>query len=189
MIRFEPTPAPEGFEERVGVRGRRWLAANSDGRPPDHWREFTPALRNAFQGLCAYSAMYEPVGSVDHFVSCAEDRARAYDWTNYRFASAWINSSKQSLRSQDLLDPFQVMDGWFEIILPSLQLVATDRVPPEYRERAHRMLDRLCLGHDERVIRQRRVWLAMYDQGELTHAGLRRMAPLIAEAVLRRDAV
>src|ERR1041384_7919968 len=32
--------------------------------------------------------MYEPVGTVDHFVSCDEDRRRAYDWANYRYAAA-----------------------------------------------------------------------------------------------------
>ena len=188
MIRFEPTPPPEGFEERVGVRGRRWLEGHPQGRPPDYWSEFAPALQEAFKDLCAYSAMYLPKGTVDHFVSCSEDRTRAYDWSNYRLAADWLNASKQNLRSEELLDPFQVMDGWFEVILPSLQLVLTDKVPEELRARAEHMLVRLHLGHDERVIRQRRGWLKMYEEGKLTLDGLADVAPLIADAVRRRGA-
>jgi hypothetical protein len=49
------------------------------------------------------------------------------------------------------------------------------------------MLIRLHLGHDERVVRQRREWLGLYERGELSLAGLERMAPMIAAAIRRRD--
>jgi len=181
VIRFACAPKPAGFEERVEKRGGTWLAANVGGRPPAYWSAFKPALASAFGDLCAYSAMYEPVGTVDHFVSCEEDRSRAYDWSNYRYASAWINSSKCSLRSHELVDPFEVENEWFELLLPSLQLAATSRVPPQWQERVTRMLERLHLGHDERILRQRREWYRMYQFGELTLDGLATKAPLIAE--------
>lgn len=188
MIRFEPHPKPEGFEDRVEKLGAAWLAANATGRPPAHWREFRPQLADAFRSLCAYGAMFEPVGTVDHFVSVDEDRSRSYDWTNYRFCSAWINSSKQSLKSTQLIDPFTVVNEWFEVQLPSMQLVLTDRVPLEERKRAQFMLDRLHLGHDERVIRQRREWYRMYQEGELDLVGLAKKAPLIAAAIRKQEA-
>lgn len=50
------------------------------------------------------------------------------------------------------------------------------------------MLERLHLGHDERVVRQRREWYRMYQTGELTLEGLARKAPLIAAAVRRQEA-
>lgn len=186
MIRFEPAATPSGFAERVEARGKAWLAANATGRPPDYWGEFKPQLAEAFHNLCAYSAMYEPVGTVDHFVSCDKDRTRAYDWSNYRYASGWLNSSKQALRSHEIVDPFTVEQGWFELLLPSLQLVVTDRVPVALRAQAARMLDRLHLGHDERVVRQRREWYRMYQDAELTLDGLAKKAPLIAAAVRRQ---
>jgi len=130
--------------------------------------------------------MYEPVGTVDHFVSCDEDRSKAYDWSNFRFASGWINSSKNSLSSNEIFDPFQVVNGWFEILLPSLQLVATDAVPEVLRDRANFVLKRLHLRDDERVIRQRREWYRMYQEGELTLDGLSKKAPLIAAAVAKQ---
>ena len=45
------------------------------------------------------------------------------------------------------------------------------------------MLQRLRLGDDERVIRQRRAWYELYQAKELTLEGLRKMAPLIARAI------
>lgn len=187
MIRFEPVEKPAGFAERVEVPGAAWLASHASGRPEDLWGPFKTQLADAFRNLCAYSAMYEPVGTVDHFVSCDEDRSQAYSWSNYRYASGWINSSKRSLISSAILDPFAVEDGWFEILLPSLQLVATDLVPEELLERARFVLKRLNLRDDERVLRQRREWYRMYQDGELTLEGLRKKAPLVAAAVAKQQ--
>lgn len=48
-------------------------------------------------------------------------------------------------------------------------------------------LRRLHLCNDERIVRQRRQWLKLYEQGKLDFAGLQELAPLIAEAVQARD--
>jgi hypothetical protein len=186
VIRFEPTPVPADFAARAQGPGNTWLAANAKSRPKDYWGDFKFQLAEAFRNLCAYSVMFEPVGTVDHFVSCDEDRTRAYDWSNYRFASGWLNSSKQHLKSHEMVDPFEVENGWFELLLPSLQLVATDRVPAEWSDRVKLMLNRLHLGHDERIVRQRREWYRMYQEGELTLEGLEKKAPLIAAAVRKQ---
>jgi len=187
MMRFARVAKPGGFVE-AEARGARWLADHPEAkRAYPYWSPFRSELAGGFGQLCAYGAMYEPVGTVDHFVSRNEDRAKSYDWDNYRFASQWINSSKQSLRSGEVLDPFDVDDAWFEILLPSLQLVATDAVPEAERERVEQMLIRLHLRDDERILRQRREWYRMYQDHELTLAGLRKKAPLIARAVDRHE--
>jgi hypothetical protein len=184
MIRFEPVPKPANFDTAAGTPGATWLAQNAaPTRPTDLWSPFRADLADGFRDLCGYTAMHTPNGTVDHFVSCHEDRSKAYDWSNYRFAAGWVNSSKQNLKSSEIFDPFAVQDGWFEIILPSLQLVASSAVPEAERERAAFVLRRLRLGHDERVMRQRREWYRMYQDGELTLEGLRKKAPLIAAAV------
>jgi hypothetical protein len=178
-MRWELVAKPPGFEERAEQAGAAWAAANPNAkRPKDYWSAFRPVLADGFRQLCAYSAMYEPVGTVDHFVSWNEDRARAYEWSNYRFASGWLNSSKQSVLSAEIIDPFTVEDGWFEILLPSLQLVPSPSVPEHQRARVTFVLERLHLGHDERVVRQRREWYRMYQDGELTLDGLAKKAPL-----------
>ena len=103
-----------------------------------------------------------------------------------RFCSGWMNSSKSNA-DDTVIDPFQVQDGWFEIILPSLQLRITDQVPAQLRQKAEYTLKRLHLQDDERVIRQRREWYRMYQEGELTLVGLSRKAPLIAVAVEKQQ--
>ncbi|MXY53392.1 MAG: hypothetical protein F4Y86_12825 [Gammaproteobacteria bacterium] len=183
MIRFDRVPKPDDFDRETRLPGEAWLAANPDGRPRDFWTPFKGKLAEGFGNLCAYSAMYEPVGTVDHFVSCDEDRTRAYEWQNYRYCAAWINSSKGNAPADNLLDPFEIEDGWFELHLPSLQLRVSANIPHELRDRAEFVLIRLHLRDDERLMRQRQEWYRMYQCGELTHDGLRRKAPLIAAAV------
>ena len=186
MIRFERVPAPADFKRRARVPGNQWLADHpAHARPKDYWTPFRGALADGFRNLCAYSAMYEPVGTVDHFVSCDEDRSRAYDWENYRYCAGWINSSKGNEPAGKLLDPFEIENGWFEIHLPSLQLRVSDTVPTELRERAEHVLVRLHLRDDERVLRQRREWYRMYQCGGLSQDELEGKAPLIAAAVTR----
>jgi hypothetical protein len=59
----------------------------------------------------------------------------------------------------------------------------TDAVPAEIRAKAEYTLTRLKLRDGERILRWRQSWYVMYLQGELTLEGLRRVAPLIAQAV------
>jgi hypothetical protein len=137
--------------------------------------------------------MYEPVGTVDHFISCETCKTqntpnRIYEWSNYRFVSGWINSVKQNADDQ-VLDPFEVQDGWFEVILPSLQLRLVEaNIPADKLGRARETIRRLHLEHDVRVKRQRESWYGQYQIGELTLDGLRRRAPLIARAVEKEQA-
>jgi len=145
------------------------------------------ALADGFNELCGYGAMYEPSGTVDHFISIKEARCFAYEWENYRFASQWLNSSKQTRRPNQpaVLDPYEVQDGWFEISLPDLQLMVSDQIPPEFRARAEYTLERLHLRNDERILRQRRHWMAEYERsGDI--GILDRNAPLLARAVRKR---
>jgi hypothetical protein len=187
VIRFITPEEPDEFDDKARTPGNAWLAAHPTGRPTDLWTAFKKELADGFNGLCAYSAMYEPVGTVDHYLSCDNHRDQAYEWSNYRFASGWINSSKRT-EDEKILDPFLVKDGWFEVILPSLQLVMTDAVPNHDKARAKHTLKRLHLSNDERVIRQRREWYRMYQDGELTLVGLEKKAPLIARAVKKQQA-
>lgn len=195
MIRFEPPPAPEDFDERVRKPGRRWLARHrgTRERPEPYWLRTREELAEAFHHLCAYSAIHVSFpGAVDHFVPIRGrhgKRRLAYEWSNYRYASHAINRRKSDRDPSRLLDPFEVQDGWFELLLPSCQLVLTEACPEQYRSRAQAMLDDLGLGHHEDVIRYRRQWLECYLDGDLSLEGLEKFAPLIARAVRKQQAV
>lgn len=184
---------PAEFDAKCRQKGAQWLlehpkaSRKRNQRPRDFWSPFKGDLAEAFRDLCAYGAMYEPVGTVDHFLPVDADESLAYEWNNYRFASAWINSSKN--KAVNILDPLVVREGWFAVLLPSLQLVVVpENVPEQLRELAVQTLERLHLRDDERILRQRRSWYRMYQQGKLTLAGLREVAPLIAAAVERQAA-
>jgi len=187
MIPVSPPPEPPNFEAQARQPGNRWLATHRDKkRPRDYWSSFKSDLANGFNHLCGYSAMYEPIGTVDHYLSFDNYPHLAYEWSNYRYAAQWINSSKRTLDEQ-IIDPFQVGEDWFEIILPSLQLVVTENVPLSERERAEFTLQRLHLQDDERVIRQRQQWYQLYLDGDLTLTGLEKKAPLIARAIRKQQ--
>ncbi|MBI2425401.1 MAG: hypothetical protein HYV27_21425 [Candidatus Hydrogenedentes bacterium] len=187
MICVEKVSEPEQFDVEVRKKGGVWLADHPTGRVPPYWRPFLPALSKGFKQLCGYSAMYTPSGTVDHYVDIKERRELAYEWDNYRFASELLNSMKgcKGKDGSKVFDPYEVNDGWFEIILPSLQLIVTDSVPPELREQAMYTLERLHLRDDERIIRQRRHWIEEYkNSGDI--GVLERNAPLLARAVTKR---
>ncbi len=188
MIPFTLQDEPESFDADCRTPGKKWLSQNPNyDRPKDYWTPFEPQLRAAFNGMCGWCAMHVMRGQVDHFVPCAtlkktkQDKL-AYEWSNFRYIEAWINQKKLSA---DVLDPFAVQDGWFEISLPSLQLLPTDKIPNEYRAIANYTLKRLGLRDHEVVVRYREEWFKLYREKKLTLDGLRERAPLIAEAVER----
>src|SRR5262245_38312517 len=127
MIPVPKPVEPDEFDGDVRQPGRKWIADGANGRPPSYWRKALPDLKSAFTNRCGYSAMLDRCGTVDQFVAQSHDPSLLYEWGNLRYASGWINSSKQD--AEGVLDPHEVGEGWFEITLPSLQLVATDRVP------------------------------------------------------------
>jgi len=181
---------PGQFDDDVRKPGTAWLASNPAAkRPSPFWNQYTRHLSDGFLKLCGYAAMMDPTGgTVDHYLSYKNHPAKTYDWANYRFASGTLNASKKTA-DDTVLDPYQVGAGWFEILLPSLQLQVTDKVPLKFRAKAEFTLKRLKLRDGERVIRWRQSYYELYKSGDLTLEGLRKAAPLIAEAVDRALAV
>lgn len=188
MIPFTLQDEPPTFEAECRTPGKRWLAENPQyDRPKDLWTKFEPELRAAFNEMCGWAAMHIMRGQVDHFTPIATLKKKgqdelAYDWKNFRYIEGWINQKKLSAQ---VLDPFVVQDGWFEISLPSLQLLPTEKIPAEFLELALFTLKRLGLRDHEVVVRYRKGWFDLYRQNKLTLNGLQQRAPLIAAAVER----
>jgi hypothetical protein len=190
MKRVKRVKEPTKFDERCRKRGQKWLQTHPIyDRPYDYWSEFEPELRAEFGGRCGYCAILISKGQVDHFIpvavlkQTARDR-EAYEWTNFRYADGPINQKKHK---KIVLDPFKVQDDWFEIQLPSLQLVLTAAVPKSQRALAEFTIGPAGLGlrDDESLIRYRRAWFEFYQTRQLTIDVLKNIAPLIAAAVER----
>jgi 5-methylcytosine-specific restriction endonuclease McrA len=190
MIPVKRVRKPSGYDTKVKTPGDAWLKDHPGAqRPPALWSPYTAKLADGFDHRCGYAAMHDPTGgTVDHFLSYKNHPHLTYEWSNFRFASATLNSSKKTA-DDTVLDPHEVGEGWFEILLPSLQMRLTDKVPPAQRAKAEFTLDRLKLRDGERILRWRQSWFALYEQGQLTLDGLRQMAPLIAAAVEARDRI
>lgn len=123
-------------------------------------------------------------GVVDHYLSTENYRHLAYAWKNYRYIAGTVNSSKKTLDDQ-VLDPFEIQPGWFEIILPSMQLVRTSAVPLAFQAKADFTLTKLHLGNGLKVRRNRKRWYEDYrDKGLPMHL-LEEYAPLVADAVAK----
>ena len=186
MIPVKTLPEPENFDRKARQPGLQRLKENPHAQLKDYWSHFKANLAEGFKNLCGYSATYEPIGTVDHFLSSKHHRELAYEWSNYRFASAWMNSVKRNA-DDTVLDPFEVEPDWFEILLPSLQLVVSPTIPDHIRPKAQFTLQRLKLRDSEQMIRQRQEWYRLYQEQKLTLEGLRDKAPLIAAAVERKS--
>lgn len=189
MIPVARPQEPVGFDQECRKPGNGWLTEHPDEDPHKHplWSAYRDDLRTAFEARCGFLAMYVTRGTIDHWVSVHTDRTKAYDWSNYRFVDGAVNSSKKPSWEGRLLDPFEVQDGWFEVLLPSLQLVVADIPDDEVRSRAEFTLDKLHLRDGEDVIRLRREWMRLYEESKLTLDGLRQVAPLLARAVERSE--
>jgi hypothetical protein len=146
----------------------------------------TKHLAVGFENRCGYAAMWTPRGTVDHYLSRSTHPDKAYEWDNYRFASGEMNSRKGTWNDR-VLDPFEIEDGWFEILLPSLQLVTVEeRIPAHQRERARFTLKKLRLQDDDDILEQRQRWYDEFLTGKVTLAWLTEKAPLLGRAVQRR---
>ncbi len=186
-----PIPEPAGFDRLCRQPGNTWLAANPAKRKsfPAHWIMFEAEIEAGFACRCGWWAMRIQSGTVDHFLSKnkAANRHLVYEWANYRHAAPTLNSSKKELDAQ-VLDPFEVQPGWFEVLLPSMQLIRTAAVPVHLQAKADFTLEKLKLVSGPKVRRNRFRYYEDFKKGKLTFPGLQDYAPLIADAVARLQA-
>ncbi|WP_437315121.1 hypothetical protein [Sorangium sp. So ce385] len=174
MIRVQPAAEPPDFDAKVRQRGKAALqeligsaeAPRRRGRPraklaekvedipsealPPLWTEALPALRAAYRDICAYLGMYiDPatgLATVDHFKpkSKPSHRALAYEWSNFRLASHQINTNKGD--HEDVLDPFEIQDGWFVIDLGTFKVEPGEGLDDDLRAAVIATRDRLGLN-------------------------------------------
>lgn len=190
MMRFQRPPEPDDFDAKVRQPGNAWLAGNIhlkkiSFKNHTYWTKCINQLADGFNGFCAYACIQPFSGVVDHYLSKTKHPNQAYEWSNYRYASDKLNQYKSDLEQDQILDPFEVEDDWFEILLPSLQLVGTEAIPAHELERAKTTLDKLHLINGEWIIKTRARHYKQYNEGKLSIQGLEQENPLIARAVKR----
>lgn len=188
MIPVPKPRKPNTFDRDCRTPGNLWLAANTNSKKfPTHWIKFQPNLERGFSSRCGWWAVRITDGPVDHYMSKKNHRHLAYEWTNYRYIAGSVNSSKGN-HDDAVLDPFEVKTGWFEVILPSMQLVRTAQVPALLQAKADFTIKQLKLANGYKIRKIRRGYYEDHKLRGLPINLLQNYAPLVADAVVKWQA-
>jgi hypothetical protein len=208
MIRVTPAPEPPHFDRLVRIPGLRAIAEMVGERPPrrggrrfqkiadrrqdippdkfpPYWAEVLDDLMTAYNRICAYSCFrIHPVTgsrSVDHMApkSCSHDRV--HEWSNYRLASSLLNARKKEFG--DVLDPFEIIDGWYQLELLGFQVLPDPKLPARIRNRVKQTIERLRLD-DFRTWRERDA--ENYWARKISLAILTEESPFVAKELRRQ---
>ena len=190
MIHVLARPAPAGFAVKVGVPGAAYLANNPTSKPKEkweaHWREALPDLAGTYKHICAYyCCRVEEVtgaGSVDHYLPKSKHRALAYTWSNFRFACSRMNARKHN--GNNVLDPFVVPDGWFELDFATMAVRAANLPNVLDVARVQATIDKLKLN-DATSLRERLSRWRLYNGVRADADILIEYAPFIALEAVR----
>lgn len=180
---------------RIGARASR-IEDVSPAMLRDHpyWTRAMSALHRAYHGYCVYLARYiEPVEgpTTDHFVALrnAADPMLAYTWANYRLAHGLVNSVKSAI--PNVLDPFEIREGWFAIDFGTFQTVVGPKAPADQRQAIEFTITALRLhGRELATTRRRaaeRYWSPPPGQRPLPLWCLEQDEPFLASELRRQD--
>lgn len=186
---------PVGFQTLIREPGIRFL--NEFPNPTDlqwknkaFWQKVLPDMREAYGGICAYSATWIPHStgnhSIDHFVSKSLHPELAYEWNNYRYVSARFNSRKGTRR---ILDPFLLAYDWFIMDFASFLIKPNPELSTENRNAVNETIDYLWLNKDEDLVNERYRWVMDFYNGEISFLYLKRHVPFIAYELERQELV
>lgn len=167
------------------------IADSRDAIPPeefkDYWREVIPHMMTAYKQICAYSCfrIHRVTGapSVDHMAPKSRRWDQVYEWSNYRLASSRMNARKNNF--EDILDPFEIQDGWFQLEDFGYGIRANPNATQQLIDRIHKTISRLKLD-DEYHREQREEDANQYLDGHWSYIELIRQSPFVASELRRQ---
>lgn len=212
MIPVIKAPKPKGFDDKVRRPGLRAIAEMVGKKPPyprtagspykkiasrerdipydkfpAYWVEALDDMMVAYHEICAYSCfrIHSITGarSVDHFIPKSRSWRWVYQWSNYRLCSAQMNARKNGF--SDVVDPFEVKQGWFLLELLGFQIHPNPRLPRSIRDAIQTTIDRLGLN-DSDLCRRRQYDAEEYLLNKLPLNILRRESPFVALELRRQ---
>ena len=177
---------------RTGGRRCEQVATSRDeipaGKFPPYWRQALGDLLSSYQRLCSYLCLYIPRGtgapSVDHMVAKSTKWDQVYEWGNYRLACSLMNSRKGAV--SEVLDPFEIEDGWFVLELVGFQVIPGDGLSTELVSQIEDTIERLGL-RDPECCDARAEYAQDYWDGHVSLDYLTRHAPFVARELRGQD--
>jgi hypothetical protein len=191
LIPVAPAPEPAEFNAKVRQPGLDWLHAKgwalNESAPepselPPYWRAMNKDLWVAYRGVCAYLCIFFDwsVGATttDHFVAKSSHAGLAYEWPNYRLSCLGANRRKN--RFDDVLDPFTLQCGVFQLNLVNGQVLLNAALPADeaFMQLADSTIKRLGLN-DEETKAMRASHVTEYLNGHVSADYLRRHSPFV----------
>ncbi|MBQ6657252.1 MAG: hypothetical protein IJM64_08225 [Ottowia sp.] len=188
MIAVQQQPEPPDFDTKVRQKGVAWMRARgiADNQPlpkgthlKEYWRECKPDVYERYGRCCAYLAVYkEDIGDVtiDHFIPKSLCPDLAYEWSNYRLASALINARKG--QSRNVLDPFAVQNGWFHLELVTGHIYPNPALDTPTLTEVQATIARLKLDNANYCGIRKKHFL-MYLLGDISETHLKTYSPFV----------
>jgi uncharacterized protein (TIGR02646 family) len=196
MIHVSQRLEPTCFDVKVRQRGLEFFRRESIDisaplpssiKLPTYWRSCLDELYEAYDGICAYSAIYieRTAGgvTVDHYEPKSKRLDLAYEWDNYRLSSSIVNSRKRDYN--DVLDPFLVQDDWFYLVLETGHIYPNPTLGCKDKNKIKSTIKRLKLDDGE-MRRMRCKWWEEYIEDHIDDDYLRRKAPFIYKEAYRQ---
>lgn len=195
MITVRPAEEPPAFDTEVRQPGRRAVAElverfggeiPADAFPP-YWRRILPELLDGYNRICFYLCLRISGGTgaatVDHMVAKSVSRDLVCEWHNYRLACLLMNTRKGT--DSDVLDPFEVENGWFVLELVEFQVGPGDGLTVDTKRAVEGTIERLRLN-DPICCYARAEYAHYYWDRQIKFDYLMRCAPFVG-AELRRQ--
>lgn len=197
MIKIRQFPAPAIYVSAVRRPGLRFLLrhpkpSKKDFSNHNYWKNIHGDLYTLYNGICSYCASWTPRNpgiapdhtSVDHFIPKSVQPILAYEWTNFRLCRSRLNFNKGD--STEVMDPFYIENGWFQIDFTTFLIIASIELPGLIRDHINRTIDILGLN-DNDYVDERLEIIKLYTLDRVTINSLELKYPFIAEEIRRSN--
>lgn len=189
MRAVTPQPEPDDFDHRVREPGNAGLARRRRNGQRlwfnPLWSLVYDEFHSLYGGFCAYTCFYQlDRATVDHFKPKCRYPNLAYEWHNYRLSSPRANQFKGS--REDILDPFEIGDGWFVLDLPSCLIRVRDGLEDTLADAVTCTIDALRLNDDDYLVQRRSDLVYAFVQGDVSRTYIQRMNPFIFDEITRQ---
>lgn len=165
MIKVSPKPEASDFDAKVRQQGLAFLLSNGirEGvEVPENfkwdpfWRNCIEDLYDGYEGICAYLGWHfeflDGTASVDHYLPKKKFPQQAYNWANFRLATRQRNSLKGD--HEDVLDPFEIENGWFQVDFLTGKVSPSPDLEKEISEQIDATIKRLKLNESRLKLRR-----------------------------------
>lgn len=195
MIHITPVDEPDNFGMLVREPGRRFLVrtpspTSLQWKKHNYWGRIRDHLHEVYGCICAYSCHWIPhdtgFRTVEHFKPKEVYPNEAYEWENYRLVCGTLNGRKGT---RQVLDPFQIENGWFVIKFPALLVVPSEELDCVRTQEVQSTIDCLKLNDEGTCLKSRERYVLDYCTGQFPFSHLQREAPFIAAELQRQGLV